>query len=149
MNNSKLSLAAMLLAASAALTGCAGTAPQQGVYPASQPDSAAYGTIDSIQLTRVNPNASGTGAIAGGVVGALLGNQIGSGTGRSAATLAGALGGALAGNEIEKNRAQARDAYQISVRLDNGDYRTVVQDSAAELRVGQRVRVVDGRVYRY
>jgi outer membrane lipoprotein SlyB len=42
-----------------------------------------------------------------------------------------------------------RDVYQISIRLDNGDYRTINQDSAYDLRVGSRVRVVDGRVYRY
>ena len=35
--------------------------------------------------------------------------------------------------------------YQIGIRLDNGDYRTLVQDSVYDLRVGNRVRVVDGR----
>lgn len=150
--NTKFTLAAMMVAAAALLGGCASTTPQQtsyAGYPASQADSATYGTIDSIQLTRVNPSGSGAGAVAGGLVGALLGNQIGSGSGRSAATVAGAVGGAVAGNEIEKSRAQGQDAYQISVRLDNGEYRTVMQDSAVDLRVGNRVRVVDGRVYRY
>jgi hypothetical protein len=37
---------------------------------------------------------------------------------------------------------------QIEV-LDNGDYRTINQDSAYDLRVGNRVRLVDGRIYRY
>jgi outer membrane lipoprotein SlyB len=35
------------------------------------------------------------------------------------------------------------------VRLDNGDYQTIVQDDVNDLRVGTRVRVVDGRAYRY
>jgi outer membrane lipoprotein SlyB len=39
--------------------------------------------------------------------------------------------------------------YAVNVRLDNGEYRTVVQDSVYDLRVGNRVRMVDGRVYRY
>ena len=147
--NTKHTLVALMVAGSALLTGCASTAPQQTSYSTGQTDSASYGTIDSIQLTRVNPNGGGVGAVAGGLVGALLGNQVGSGSGRTAATVAGAVGGAVVGNEVEKNRGQGRDAYQISVRLDNGDYRTVVQDSAADLRPGNRVRLVDGRVYRY
>jgi outer membrane lipoprotein SlyB len=39
--------------------------------------------------------------------------------------------------------------YAVNIRLDNGEYRTIVQDSVVDLRVGNRVRVVDGRVYRY
>ncbi|MES2740269.1 MAG: glycine zipper 2TM domain-containing protein [Pseudomonadota bacterium] len=145
-------LAALMIAATAVLTGCASTAPTQSpAYSSSsaQPDSSTYGTIDSIQATRTNAQPSGAGAVAGGLVGALLGNQVGSGNGRTAATVAGAVGGAVVGNEVERNRAQGQDAYQVSVRLDNGDYRTVVQDNVNELRVGNRVRVVDGRVYRY
>ncbi|WP_317203061.1 glycine zipper 2TM domain-containing protein, partial [Janthinobacterium sp.] len=125
-------LAALMQGAGALLAGCAGTAPQQTNYSSSPADNASYGVVDSVQLTRVP--AAGSGAVAGGLVGALLGNQVGSGNGRSAATVVGAVGGAMAGNEIEKNRAAGRDAYQISVRLDNGDYRTIVQDSAADLR---------------
>ena len=98
---------------------------------------------------RVDPATSGAGAVAGGLVGALVGNQIGSGSGRTAATAAGAIGGALVGNKVEEGRNAPHDVYQISVRLDNGDYRTVNQDSAYDLRAGSRVRMVDGRVYRY
>jgi outer membrane lipoprotein SlyB len=63
--------------------------------------------------------------------------------------VAGAVGGAVVGNSVEANRANNRDVYQIGIRLDNGDYRTIVQDSVYDLRVGNRVRVVDGRAYRY
>jgi outer membrane lipoprotein SlyB len=143
-----ITLAAMI-GASALVTGCAGNAPQQTVYSASQPESSTYGTIDSIEVARVDPKTSGAGAVAGGLVGALLGNQVGSGNGRTAATAAGAIGGAVVGNNVEASREQPREVYQISVRLDNGDYRTVSQDSAYDLRAGNRVRVVDGRVYRY
>ena len=62
--------------------------------------------------------------------------------------MAGAVAGGVVGNQVEGRRQQAQ-AYQISVRLDNGEYRTVVQDNANDLRPGNRVRVVDGRVYRY
>ena len=97
-----------------------------------------------------NSGSSGAGAVIGGVVGGLLGNQVGGGNGKTAATVAGVVGGAVVGNQIEKtNKTQARDMYQISVRLDNGAYQTVVQDSASDLRVGNRARIENGRVYRY
>jgi outer membrane lipoprotein SlyB len=63
--------------------------------------------------------------------------------------VAGAAGGALVGNQVEANRSAARDAYQLTVRLDDGSMRTVVQDSVSGLRVGDRVRIADGRAYRY
>ena len=147
---STTTLAAMMIAVAALTTGCASSSN----YPAdtdysTRADASTYGTIDSIQVVRVDQSTSGAGAVAGGLIGALAGTQIGSGTGRTAATAAGAIGGAVVGNQIEKNRNAPHDMYQISVRLDNGDYRTINQDSAYDLRVGTRVRMVDGRVYRY
>jgi len=143
-------LAALMIAGATFITGCASTSPQASSYNTVPAASAGYGTIDSIQITRAaGGGTSGLGAVAGGLVGALAGNQIGSGGGRTAATLAGAVGGAVVGNKVEANRDQGQDAYQISVRMDNGDYRTVVQDNINNLGVGKRVRVVDGRVYLY
>ncbi|KKO65448.1 Outer membrane lipoprotein SlyB precursor [Janthinobacterium sp. KBS0711] len=142
-------LAALMLAATAVLSGCAtGPSQSQQYYPANQPESAMYGTVDSIQIVQGSGQTSGAGAVVGGIAGALLGNTIGSGSGRTAATVAGAVAGGVVGNQVEGRKQQAQ-AYQISVRLDNGEYRTVVQDNANDLRPGNRVRVVDGRVYRY
>lgn len=149
-------IAAIAVAASALLTGCASTSNDpytynNGAYNNSASTSMGYGTIESIQMTRGPGQPSGAGAVVGGLVGAVVGNQVGSGSGRTAATVAGAIGGAAIGNSVENNRAanNGRDMYQISIRLDNGDYRTIVQDSVYDLRVGNRVRVVDGRAYRY
>ncbi|MBV6323252.1 glycine zipper 2TM domain-containing protein [Duganella violaceipulchra] len=141
-------IAAALIAATAILSGCASTGQQQGSYT-NPADTASYGTIESIQIVQAKPGTSGAGAVTGGLVGALLGNQIGSGGGRTAATVAGAVGGAVVGNKVEENRSQPHEQYQISVRMDNGDYRIVNQDSVYDLRAGNRVRLVDGRLYRY
>jgi len=84
---------------------------------------------------------SGVGAVAGGVVGGVIGNQFGHGTGRTAATVLGAAGGALAGHEVEKN-VRTRTAYRVTVRMDDGSYRTFSQTAPA--RLGERVRVADG-----
>ncbi|UVW30145.1 glycine zipper 2TM domain-containing protein [Massilia sp. H6] len=144
--------AAAVLAASALLTGCASTSqPYNSGYNSGYNNaSMGYGTIESIQVTQGANRTSGAGAILGGVVGALAGSQVGSGSGRTAATVAGGVAGAAIGNNVERNRnAGDQEQYQINVRMDNGEYRAVTQDSVYDLRVGNRVRIVDGRVYRY
>lgn len=150
--------AALAIATTALLAGCASTNDpyanggynNQGAYNSPASTSMGYGTIDTIQVVRGSGSTTGSGAVIGGLVGAVVGNQVGSGSGRAAATVAGAVGGAAIGNNVEANRnANGRDMYQIGVRLDNGDYRTIVQDSVYDLRIGNRVRVVDGRAYRY
>ncbi|HCE08240.1 MAG TPA: hypothetical protein DEQ40_06495, partial [Oxalobacteraceae bacterium] len=79
----------------------------------------------------------------------VLGNQVGGGSGRTAATAAGIVGGALAGNEIERRRDNTRQLYQIGIRLQDGGYQTVTQDTITDLRVGDRVRIENGHAYRY
>jgi outer membrane lipoprotein SlyB len=147
-------IAALLIASTAVLSGCASTTstPYNNGYNTGYNSnvSSGYGTIDSIQVVRGQGNTSGGGAVVGGLVGALVGNQVGSGSGRTAATVAGAVGGAMVGNQVEANRgATGQDMYQINIRLDNGEMRSVTQDSVYDLRVGNRIRMVDGRVYRY
>jgi outer membrane lipoprotein SlyB len=147
-------MAAALIAASAVLSGCASTSsqPYNSGYSSGYDNTASmgYGTIDSIQVVQGPGHTSGAGAIVGGLVGALAGNQVGSGGGRTAATVAGGVAGAAIGNNVEANRnTNGQQFYQINVRMDNGEYRTITQDSVYDLRVGNRVRLVDGRVYRY
>ena len=144
-------LAAIVIAATAALSGCASNNQQAGYgyQNGYQNEAASYGTIEGIQVRTLEGKGNGAGAVAGGLVGALLGNQVGSGSGRAAATVAGAVGGAVVGNNVENNRNAPRDEYQISVRMDNGEHRLVTQDSVYDLRVGNRVRLIDGRLYRY
>lgn len=54
-------------------------------------------------------------------------------------------GVSAAGNEIEKNVKQHK-SYRVTVRMDDGSFRTVSQRSAPAVAVGERVRVVDGAV---
>lgn len=149
--NAHIKTAACLLAASTFTVGCSspGYSPTQSqTYPAQQSYSSAYGVVESIQLVQGGNDGIGVGTVAGGVVGGLLGNQVGSGSGRTAATVAGAVGGAVVGNQVEKSRS-ARQMYQVGVRLDNGTYQTLTQDSATDLGVGTRVRIENNRAYRY
>ena len=69
------------------------------------------------------------------------------GVGNTAATIAGTVGGAVVGNQIEQ--ANERDRYRVIVRLDSGGSVALTQVGQGELRVGDRVRIVNSRVYRY
>jgi len=106
---------------------------------------ASCGTVEAIRAVELKGAASGLGAVAGGVTGAVVGNQIGRGNGNTAMTILGAAGGAFAGNEIEKN-VKKRYSYRVTVRMDDGTFRTVSQSSSPAVTVGERVRVVDGVV---
>jgi outer membrane lipoprotein SlyB len=155
MNTTRL-IGAAVVAASAILSGCASN-PQpynsgySNGYSNGYNTAQGYGTIESIQVVQGSGGTSGGGAIIGGLVGALAGNQVGSGGGRTAATVAGGVAGAAIGNNVERNRNanNGQQVYQINVRMDNGDYRQITQDSVYDLNVGNRVRLVDGRAYRY
>lgn len=145
-----------LLAASTFVAGCAapGYPQASSPYPApmgQQGAYASYGVVDSIQLvnTQSGPGGIGAGAVVGGLVGGLLGNQVGGGTGKGLATAAGVVGGAVVGNQVEQRNRQGGTAYQIGVRLDNGGYQTYTQESIGDLNIGNRVRIDNGRVYRY
>jgi outer membrane lipoprotein SlyB len=103
------------------------------------------GIVESIREVEVRGQGTGLGMAVGGVTGGLLGNQIGHGGGRAVATVAGAAGGAYVGNEIEKN-SRSHAAFRITVRMEDGTYRTVTQRSHPGYAVGERVKVVDGTI---
>jgi outer membrane lipoprotein SlyB len=104
--------------------------------------------VESIEMYRDGNNAPiNLGTILGGIAGGVLGHQIGGGRGNTAATIAGAVGGAVVGNQVEK--ANERDRYRAVVRLDSGATVALNEFGQGELRVGDRVRVVNSRVYRY
>ena len=89
-------------------------------------------------------------AILGGVAGAVVGHQIGGGTGRDIATVVGAVGGAVAGNAIEKSgKTKVVQTYRITVRLDSGAARAYDLPATGDLRIGDRVRVQNGQLFRY
>lgn len=145
----------------AALTAC-GTADPYGAnnYPSQAPAASTassqpvayieYGRVTNIEaLSTANTNSGTAGTVIGGVAGAVLGNQIGSGGGRAAATVLGALGGAVVGNRVDRGRnpGTAGAAYRITLQTDSGAWRTY-DVGGTDLRVGERVRVENGQIYR-
>jgi outer membrane lipoprotein SlyB len=116
--------------------------------PAAQPLCTTCGTVDSIRTTEKAGEGSAVGLIAGGVLGGLLGHQVGQGRGNTAATIVGAAGGAYAGHQIEKNVKKVL-RYDVSVRMDDGNMRSVSYDVEPGFRSGDKVRFIDGRLTRY
>jgi outer membrane lipoprotein SlyB len=143
------SVAVVLVASAAVLGGCAYPEP----YPVYEgrpvvAQRTEYGVVEAMEMYRGGGGpAIGLGTILGGIAGGVLGHQIGGGRGNTAATIAGAVGGAVVGNQIENSNAS--DRYRVIVRLDSGGTLALNQVGEGELRVGDRVRIVNNRVYRY
>ena len=114
-----------------------------GRNPVPANSCALCGTVESIRTVEVRDEAGGTGAGTGGPGGA--GDQT-AGGGGNAVTLLGA-GGAIAGSEIEKN-VKKRYAYRVTVHMDDGSFRTISLSSPPTFAVGEKVRVVEGKLVR-
>ena len=159
-------LAAILTSGAAAtlLAGCvaypagptAGPAYGPAPYPVSSAPVAGseFGRIVNIEYLPVGAvyrrPANPLGAIVGGIAGAVIGNQFGSGGGRAAATVLGGVAGAGVGNAIAHNNAGVvtQPGYRITMQTDRGDMRTYEVPATGDLRVGDRVRVDNGVIYR-
>jgi len=121
----------------------AATGPQRSAVPPAVPVCAACGVVESVRRVETAGQGSGIGAVAGGVAGGMLGSQAGGGSGRTAMTVVGAGAGAYAGHEIEKSMKK-NVHYEIRVRMDDRSFRTYGM-TRADVGVGQRVRIRDGR----
>ena len=124
-------------------------------YPAPNTQGAyvEYGRVSNVEVVRLQQPSTGPGigAVIGGVAGAVVGNQVGTGGARTAATVIGAVGGAVAGNAIERSRTantSAGESYRVSVQMDNGTMRSYDTTSYGELRIGDRVRIENGQLFR-
>jgi len=130
------------------MSACVLVAATGGVVRAEAPVRADEGQVVAIEIYRASDNKPiNGGTLIGGVAGGVIGHQIGSGRGNTAATIAGAIGGAVVGNEIEKKQGQAM-RYRFNVQLDTGSSLIVEDTYDLNLRVGDRVRLENGHLYR-
>jgi outer membrane lipoprotein SlyB len=132
-----------MAALAALLAGCM-TRESANVYSkheAGREQTVRMATVDSVRKVVIDGSQSGVGAAAGGAVGGIAGSGVGHGKGSSAAGVLGAVAGGVAGNVLE-NKATSKDALEITVRLDSGELRAIVQEADVELQPGQRVRLL-------
>lgn len=108
------------------------------------------GEVAEVDRVRLRSGTSGGGAVLGAIIGGLLGNTVGRGDGRQAATVAGAVAGGFVGNAAERDSKDGygREAWRITVNLDDGRWAEVVQSDPGDLRRGDRVIVRNDRVLR-
>lgn len=126
-----------------------GASHQSGDYArsgSSKPVCQECGVVESVQAIEQHPSSgSGVGAVAGALLGGVLGNQVGGGNGQKLATVAGAVGGGFAGNAIEK-KVHTTISYDVHVKMDNGQRKTVHLGSQPAWQAGDRVRLVHGNL---
>ena len=118
--------------------------------PAVATDAAAAcgncGTVVDLRTVEVKGGeASGAGAVIGGVLGGVVGHQIGSGRGNTAATVLGAAGGAYAGHQVEKN-TKTDVKHQVVIKMEAGGERYFNFSKPTSYRVGDKVKIVDGKL---
>lgn len=104
--------------------------------PAYQTQCSNCGVIDAIRTIQMDGNAHGVGSVPSGNLG---GNS-------DAMTLMERVGGAFAGRPKEKTEktADRHTIYRVTVRMDDGSFRTVSQSHAPSMAVGGKVRIVSG-----
>jgi len=103
------------------------------------------GTVTDVKTVKKQGEGSGAGAVIGGVAGGVLGHQIGSGRGKDVATVAGAAGGAYVGHQVEKE-SKSTTSYVVYVKMDDGGNRTFTFSNPTSYKVGDKVKVVDGKL---
>lgn len=135
----------ILLAAAAALTGCA-SSKSGDVYSRDQArtvQTVKMGVVESVRTVKIEGTKTPVGAATGAVVGGVAGSTIGGGRGQTIATVLGAVAGGVAGAAAEEGITR-KDGVEITVKLDSGTMIAVVQEASAEVfRPGERVRVLE------
>jgi outer membrane lipoprotein SlyB len=133
----------LTVALAASLAGCI-THESGNVYSkheAGREQTVRMATVDSVRKVTLEGSQSGVGAAAGGAVGGITGSQVGHGAGSSVAAVLAGVAGGVAGNALE-HKATSKDALEITVRLDSGEMRAIVQEADQQFAPGQRVRLL-------
>lgn len=133
----------LALAAAATLAGCA-TSKSGDVYSrdeALREQTVRLATVESVRPVTIQGTRSGIGAASGAVVGGVAGTGVGHGRGSTIAGVLGAVGGGVAGQALEEGTTR-KNGVEITVRLDNGELRAIVQEETDKFVAGQRVRLL-------
>jgi outer membrane lipoprotein SlyB len=130
-------------AAAAMLAGCV-SSKSGDVYSrdeALREQSVRRATVESVRPVSMQGTRTGVGAVAGGAVGGIAGSSVGTGKTSNVAAVVGALGGGVAGQALEEG-ATRKSGIEITVRLENGELRAVVQEDKERFVAGQKVRLL-------
>jgi outer membrane lipoprotein SlyB len=129
--------------AAATLAGCATDPSPPAPAEPEQAQTGRTGVVESVRPVPMEGTRTGVGATVGSVAGGIGGGMIGSGRGSAVAAIVGAVAGGLLGGAAEESMSSRnRPGVEITVRLDNGELRAVVQPAGETFKPGDRVRLV-------
>jgi len=134
----------ILFAVLVVLAGCQ-TRESANVYnrhEAGREQTVRFATVDSVRAVKIAGSQSQAGPIAGGAVGGIAGSTVGHGKGSAVGAVLGAVGGGVAGSAIEQ-KATEKDGLEITVKLDSGELRAIVQEADEQFKPGERVRLLN------
>ena len=140
MNTTRIVVAAV---AAVTLAGCA-SSKSGSVYSredARQEQTVRMGVVESVRSVTIEGTKTPIGTIAGGAIGGIGGSAIGSGRGSAVAAVAGAVAGGLLGAAAEEGLTR-KEGVEVTVRLDNGELRAIVQTADEPFKPGERVRLL-------
>lgn len=139
-----MKILSLLFLSMALLAGCASSKSGE-VYSRDQArreQTVRMGIVESVRDVQMEGTKSSVGVVAGAAVGGIAGSTLGGGRGSAVAAVIGAVAGGIAGAAIEEGVTR-RQAMEITVRLDNGQFLAIVQEGDAnEFRPGDRVRLL-------
>ncbi len=132
------------LCVAATMAGCATQSNSAGVYSPGQVQReqiVRLGTVESVRQVAIQRQDSGVGTVGGAALGGVAGSAIGAGRGSIVGAIVGAVAGGVAGNAIEHS-ADQRPGLELTVRLDDGEMRAIVQEADEAFAPGERVRIL-------
>jgi outer membrane lipoprotein SlyB len=113
-----------------------------GKHETGREQSVRFATVESVRQVKIAGSQSQVGTIAGGAVGGIAGSTVGHGKGSAVGAVLGAVGGGVAGSAIEQGATQ-KNGLEITVKLDSGDMRAIVQEADEAFKPGERVRLLN------
>jgi outer membrane lipoprotein SlyB len=141
MNKTKLIGIALL----SILLGACAISNSGGVYSreeARKVQTVRMGVVESVRSVKLEGTKTPIGSVAGAAVGGVAGNSIGKGDDNIIGAVIGAVVGGLAGAAIEEGITR-KDAFEITVKLDNGTLIAIVQEADEQFKAGEKVRLID------
>ena len=127
------------------LLGSCASSNSGGVYSreeARKVQTVRMGVVESVRSVKLEGTKTPIGSVAGAAVGGVAGNSIGKGDDNIIGAVIGAVVGGLAGAAIEEGITR-KDAFEITVKLDNGTLIAIVQEADEQFKAGDKVRLID------
>ncbi len=100
------------------------------------------GVVESVRTVKLEGTKTPIGTATGAVIGGVAGSSVGDGKGSAIAAVIGAVAGGLLGSAAEEGLTR-KDAFEITVKLDNGSLVAIVQEATEKFSPGDSVRLIE------